>query len=179
MHNDFDNSFRWRLLNLQKQIEFLLKNLIKENQYTEKCKQSEDNFLKDESRNGISDDKKINDKKTMINGEDIRKLDKIEMNKNKTQETDKNITDDKLVFKVETRIMSHPQLLKDISNYDFKNKNHSSQNVLINNSTEFQTDLNDRKSSTNNSARITHKFFISFEDHIETDLARKRKEIQF
>lgn len=169
LHNDFDNSFRWRLLNLQKQSEFLLKNVIKENQYVEKREHSEDNILRDERRNGISNDKKINVKKTTIlNGEDIRKLDKIEMNKNKTQETDKNITDDKLAFKVEARIMSHPQLLKDINNYDFENKNHSSQNVLINKSIEFQTDLNNRKNSkTNNSARITHdKFFTTnFEDH--------------
>jgi len=169
LHNDFNNSFRWRLLNLQKQSEFLLKNVIKENQYVEKREHSKDDILRDERRNGISNDKKINVKKTTIlNGEDIRKLDKIEMNKNKTQETDKNITDDKLAFKVEARIMSHPQLLKDINNYDFENKNHSSQNVLINKSIEFQTDLNNRKNSkTNNSARITHdKFFITnFENH--------------
>lgn len=169
LHNDFNNSFRWRLLNLQKQSEFLLKNVIKENQYVEKREHSKDDILRNERRNGISNGKKINVKKTTIlNGEDIRKLDKIEMNKNKTQETDKNITDDKLAFKVEARIMSHPQLLKDINNYDFENKNHSSQNVLINKSIEFQTDLNNRKNSkTNNSARITHdKFFTTnFENH--------------
>lgn len=169
LHNDFNNSFRWRLLNLQKQSEFLLKNVIKENQYVEKREHSKDDILRDERRNGISNGKKINVKKTTIlNGEDIRKLDKIEMNKNKTQETDKNITHDKLAFKVEARIMSHPQLLKDINNYDFENKNHSSQNVLINKSIEFQTDLNNRKNSkTNNSARITHdKFFTTnFENH--------------
>lgn len=158
LHNDFDNSLRWRLLNLQKQAEFYLKNLIKENQYTEKSKYSEDNFLRDENRNDISNDKKINVKKTTtLNGEDIRKLDKIEMNNNKTQKTDKNITDDKLALKVETRIMSHPQLLKNISNSDFLNKNYSSQNVLIN---KFQTDLNNRKNSETN-LFIQDKFFTT------------------
>ncbi|XP_025262142.1 uncharacterized protein LOC109609939 isoform X2 [Camponotus floridanus] len=179
LYNDFDNSFRWRLLNLQKQSEFFLKNLIKENQYVKKREHSED-ILKDESKNGISNEKKINVKKiTILNGENIKNLDKIEINKNKTQETNKNITDDKLAFKVEARIMSHPQLLNDINIYDFENKNHSSQNVLINKSVAFQTDLNNRKNSKTNNSGITHKFFTTnFEDYRNRfNEAKKRRPI--
>lgn len=173
-----DDSFRWRLLNLQKQAQFLLEKKNQQ-QHAEKSKNPEDNFSRDKSRNGISNDEEIKIKKTtMLNAEEInnfRKPDKTEMDKNKTQRTDKNITINKLASTVETRIMSHSRLLNNISSHNFKNKNStainlnnlSSQNFIKNKSTEVKSDLNNQEiSKTNKFTRIFHdKSFTGFADH--------------
>lgn len=178
-HGDFDDSFRWRLLNLQKQAEFLLQILIKENQqqYAEKSKNSANNFSRDKSRNGISNDEEIKIKKsTTLNVEKINnfhKSDKTEMVKNKTQRTDKNITNNKHASIIETRIMNS-QLLKNISSPSFENKNSSAinannsniQNFIVNKSTKVKSDLNNQEvSKTNKIAKVFHdKFFAGYVD---------------
>ncbi|XP_072759859.1 uncharacterized protein [Anoplolepis gracilipes] len=181
LHDDFDDSFRERLLYLLKQAEFLLEYLIKENQpqHTEKSK---DNFSSDESKNDIANDEEIKIKKvTTLNKEGLKnfpdKPDKTEIEKlkNKIQRTNKNIMDDK----VETRIMNYPQL-KNISSNNFKNKsstvkninNFTNQNFIMNKSTEtkykYKTDMDNREiSKMNTFTRIPHgkSLATSFEDH--------------
>lgn len=181
LHDDFDNSFRRKLLNLKKQAEFFLENLIeeKQQQHAEKSKNSKNNFSRD--KNDVSSDEDIQKnmkKATTLNGKDIkkfRKSGKTEMDKNKTHKIDKNITNDKLASKIETRIMSHPQLLKNLSSYDFENKsstaikiNLSNQKFITNKSIEVKADLVNRKiSKTKKIASIPRDKSLAtgFEDH--------------
>lgn len=178
LHDDFDNSFRWKLLNLQKQAEFFLENLTKKKQYSEESKNSENNFSRDKNGNGVSSEENIESKKIKtLHKKDIKNLpkpattDKTDKPKtdDETKRMDKNIKNDKLASKIETRIMNYPQV-KNISSHNFENKSSAIKINLsneTNKSTEIKADMVNKKISKKENKKLAS---ISHDKSLANDL---------
>ncbi|RLU22988.1 hypothetical protein DMN91_005266 [Ooceraea biroi] len=135
----FDDIIRWKLLNLQKQAQFLLENLIEKEKRSMKTKNNKyHDFLKDKSMNTVTNIKNIEFGKAIT----LNKKDKENFNKtdkailltkeiessfneiyNKTRTMNKNIMNNRIAPKTEMQILSYSELLKNLNRPNSKHKN--------------------------------------------------------
>jgi len=171
LHDDLDYISRWRLLNLQRQAEFILDDLVANQRRHGKSKNK---HILEDRNDIISNIEKIEvEEATLIkqDKENLSETNKIKISKDKSLE---NIPIDHIISTEETRVMNHPEL-KPIKNdvtdksptivkIPLDQKFNVSDNNSITNDTKIKT-LGDRNLVKNGTSSKLNKFINTRHDY--------------
>lgn len=163
LHDNLDYISRWRLLNLLRQAEFILDNLVVNDQRQDK--KTKDKYGLEDGSDVIPNIEEIEFEETILtkqNEENLNETNKTEIKKNKSQE---NISSDYITSTEETQVTKR---IKDIRDKNLATaKDPSSQ--------QFNVSTDDN--STNNSTFFSKMKTLEDKNVIKNETSRKKKYI--